>query len=157
MQQHRFSAMFVMPAVLYVAIIAASPRVIGAQEPAASAPATSDPSIGEGCKLHPYVGTTPLGQLPNYFKGEEDLRAGMTCQFRIHPDLPTFTFHFPGQPDNTFGDIEISKGTSGKVIQTIENSTDPGAVAPTAIKNVLIAVDANFDGYKDLQILNNCG
>jgi hypothetical protein len=156
-----------LPALLWVRT---SPRLgqnlLGSEMPqkfqasAATSAAKSDDSgsgIEEGCQPHPYTGTTSLNQLPNHFKGEEDLRAGMTCQFRIHPDLPVFTFHFPGKTDNTFGDVEIIKGKNGKVIQTIESSTDPGAIAPAAVKNVLVAVDANFDGYKDLQILNNCG
>jgi hypothetical protein len=119
--------------------------------------ADSHSGAEEGCKLHPYTGPTALDQLPNYFKGEEDLRTGMTCQFRIHPDLPVFTFQFPGKPDNTFGDIEISNATTGEEIETVESSTDPGLIAPVAAKDLLTVVDANFDGYKDLQILNQCG
>jgi hypothetical protein len=149
--------MIVMPALLCAAIIAAWPHAACAQESAAAKTAASDSTAGEGCTLHPYNGTPPLDQLPYYFKGEEDLRGGMTCQFRIHPDLPLFSFHFPGKPDNTFGDIEITETASGKKIQTIENSTESGVVDPSAVKDVLGVVDANFDGYKDLQILIQCG
>ncbi len=92
-----------------------------------------------------------------YVAGEEDLRGGMTCTFRIHSKLPLFTFHFAGHEDNTFGDLDITSGTSSEVVQTIENSTDPNSIEPAAAKSVLTAVDANFDGYQDLQILSSCG
>jgi hypothetical protein len=126
-----------------------------AQQMNISTPADSD--TGEGCILHPYTGTLPLNKLAYYFQGEEDLRAGMTCRFRIHPDLPVFTFHFPGKSDNTLGDIEIIPGPSGRAIQTIENSTEPGLAYPASVKDVFSVVDANFDGYEDLKILIQCG
>lgn len=124
----------------------------------ASVQSRSTPSVpAEGCQLGIYAGTTPLEKLPYHFEGEEDLRGGMTCRFRIHPSLPVFVFHFPGQPDNTFGDLEIAEEASGKEVQTIQNSTEPGLVEPARVKNVLTLVDANFDGYQDLQILVQCG
>jgi hypothetical protein len=157
MRHRRLAAALVMPVLLCAAIIGTSPLAARAQEVSPAKTAISESTTGEGCRLRAYTGSTPLEKLPYYFKGEEDLRGGMTCQFRIHPDLPVFIFHFPGQPDNTFGDIEISEATSGKEIQTIENSTEPGVVEPSAVKDVLQVVDANFDGYKDLQILIQCG
>jgi hypothetical protein len=157
MRHQRFAAVLVMPVILCAAVIEASTYASCAQKAAAGKTAVSDSNTSEGCRLHAYTGSTPLEKLPYYFKGEEDLRGGMTCQFRIHPDLPMFSFDFPGQPDNTFGDIEISEAMSGKEIQTIENSTEPGVVEPAAVKDVLGVVDANFDGYKDLQILIQCG
>jgi len=129
----------------------------------ASATLTAAPTVlnatqqSEGCKLGAYTGTTPLTQMQYYVAGEEDLRGGMTCTFRIHSNLPLFTFHFAGREDNTFGDLDITSGTSSEVVQTIENSTDPNLIEPAAAKSVLTAVDANFDGYQDLQILSNCG
>lgn len=114
-----------------------------------------------GCSLLPYTGTTTLSQLPYYspsYDGvDEDLRAGMICNFAINSKLPVFTFHFLGQPANTFGDIQIQEGSNTKVIQTITNSTDPNALAPAKSSSVLKPVDVNFDGYLDLLILNNCG
>lgn len=77
--------------------------------------------------------------------------------FSISPHLPLFTFYFPGKPDNTLGDIQITEATKNEVIQTIENSTDAGFINPARAQDVLAIVDANFDGYKDLQILSNCG
>jgi hypothetical protein len=111
----------------------------------------------EGCKLGAYTGATPLNQLPYYSPGEEDLRGGMTCIFSINSKLPLFTFYVAGQADNTLGNIEIRQGGIGEVIQTIESTTDPGLIAPATSKDVLTAVDANFDGYNDLQLLIQCG
>jgi len=129
------------------------------QETPPSTPAAGAASAprGQGCKLHPYTGTTPLSDVQNYVAGEEDLRGGMTCTFSINSNLPLFTFHFAGQPDNSLGNIDITEGTSSQVIQTIENTTGPGSIMPATTQDVLRAVDANFDGYQDLQLLSNCG
>jgi hypothetical protein len=130
-----------------------------------SAKSTATPAISdsnssqqsEGCKLGSYTGTTPLSDLPNYFTGEEDLRGGMTCTFRISSKLPLFIFHFAGQKDNTFGNLDISAGPSNEVIQTIENTSDPSLIEPARVRSALTTVDANFDGYQDLQLLSQCG
>lgn len=130
------------------------------QETSHSTPQAAEASSagqGEECRLQPYKGTTPLDQVQYYSPGEEDLRGGMICTFRINSNLPLFAFHFAGNEDNTFGNIQITEGTGGKVIQTIENTTDPGLIMPAKAKDVLTAVDANFDGYKDLQLLSGCG
>jgi hypothetical protein len=112
----------------------------------------------EGCKLLPYTGTIPLTKLPYYFPDEPDLRGGVVCHYRISPELPLFIFHFSGTPDNTLGELEITEEPSTTVVQTIEAS-DWGMILSESelIKNLLTPVDANFDGYKDLQILSNCG
>ncbi|HTW59825.1 MAG TPA: hypothetical protein VMD99_16980 [Terriglobales bacterium] len=118
---------------------------------------SGDPAEEEACKLLPYVGTIPLTKLPNYFPDEPDLRGGMICQYRISAELPLFSFHFIGKPDNSLGDIEVTEEPSTTILQTIENSTDWSAVVPQLVTNVLSTVDANFDGYEDLQILSQCG
>jgi len=131
-----------------------------ASETLGATPAASDPSSshpGEGCKLGVYTGTIPVSQLQSYFAGEEDFRGGMTCTFRINSKLPQFTFHFAGRPDNTFGDLDISEEAGSEVIQTIENTTEPGLITPAPVQSVLTAVDANFDGYQDLQLMSQCG
>ncbi len=111
----------------------------------------------EGCTLLPYTGTIPFNQAQYYSLGElEDLRGGMVCKFVINPQLPIFTLSFAGQADNTLGDIIITEGTSTKVIQTIPNTTSYDATL-TKAENTIVPVDANFDGYKDLPILNQCG
>ena len=167
MKHEAFSSVFVSQMLLVLFAIsgcwslAGPPRStsVQKQENSASTPRADSGSAGqgEGCKLQPYKGTTPLDQVQYYSPGEEDLRGGMTCTFRINTTLPLFTFHFAGKEDNTFGDIEVTEGTSSKILQTIENTTDPGLIMPAKMKDVLTAVDANFDGYKDLQLLSNCG
>jgi hypothetical protein len=137
--------------------VSTSNQASGTSTSAPAAPGSSSHEPSEGCKLAPYTGAIPLSQVQNYFAGEEDLRGGMTCTFRINSKLPLFTFHFLGQPDNTFGDLDIAEGTRTEVIQTMEDTTDPGLITPTPIQSVLTTVDANFDGYQDLQLLIQCG
>jgi hypothetical protein len=112
----------------------------------------------EGCKLLPYTGNVPLSKLRFYVPDQPDLRGGVVCHYRISPDLPIFTFHFLGTADNTLGNIEITEGPSTTIVQTIEGS-DWGMVSSVSEleKSLLTSVDANFDGYQDLQILSNCG
>lgn len=115
----------------------------------------------EGCQLLPYSGTIPVTKIPFYVEGQPDLRGGVVCHYRISPKLPIFTFHFLGTSDNTLnslGDLEISEEPSTTVVQTIEGS-DWGMMSSQSEleQNLLTPVDANFDGYKDLQILSNCG
>ncbi len=138
--------------------------VTGAQNsPTAKANPPADdsvkPSDRDGCKLQPYVGEIPLSKLPYYFPGQPDLRGGVVCRYRISTDLPLFIFHFLGKPDNTLGELEITEEPSTTIVQTIEQFTDwgMGSSASELEKNLLTPVDANFDGYKDLQILSNCG
>lgn len=149
-----------LPAVLSLCSAQDRPAPASNQESGKSAatPAISDSSSSsrsEGCKPRAYTGTTPLSDLPNYFTGEEDLRGGMTCTFRINSKLPLFIFHFAGQEDNTFGNLDITTGN--EVIQTIENTSDPGLIEPARVQSVLTTVDANFDGYQDLQLMSQCG
>jgi len=94
--------------------------------------------------------------LQYYVAGQEDIRGGLTCTFHIHRTLPLFAFHLAGRDDNTFGNLVITSGTNGEVLQTIENSTDPNALAPAKAETALTVVDANFDGYQDLQLLSFC-
>jgi hypothetical protein len=122
-----------------------------------AAAGSDSPQRSEGCKLGTYAGTIPLSHLQDYAPGDEDFRGGMTCTFRINQRLPLFTFHFAGEEDNTLGSFDITAGTSSKVIQTIDNTTDPNAIAPAKAQSVLAVVDANFDGYQDLQLMNQCG
>lgn len=126
---------------------------------AASKSTNSAPSPEkEGRRLGKYNGIVPLSDLENYFQGEEDLRGGMTCTFRIDPDLAPFTFRFEGREDNSLGDLDVIESDTGDVVQTIENTIDPSGIPMgTAAQSVLTTVDANFDSYRDLQVLSNCG
>jgi hypothetical protein len=137
--------------------VSTSSQVSETSSPTPAVLGPSSPQPTEGCKLAPYTGAIPLSQMQNYFAGEEDLRGGMTCTFRINSKLPLFTFHFSGQPDNTFGNLDITAGSGTEVIPTIEDTTDPGLISPAPIQNVLTTVDANFDGHQDLQLLSQCG
>jgi hypothetical protein len=135
----------------------ASNQDSGTSNPTPVASDSNSSPRSEGCKLGAYTGTTPLSSLQYYVAGQEDIRGGMTCSFRINAKLPPFTFHFPGRADNTFGNLEITSGTGGGVIQIIESATDPNGIAPAKAESVLSVVDANFDGYQDLQLLSTCG
>ncbi len=155
MKPKNYSAIFLSLTLVALSMLAPGSVAERQQNPAGSGSSAADSS--EGCQLLPYTGKTPLHDVPNYFEGEEDFRAGMTCTFSIQSALPVFTFHFVGRDNNSFGNIEIRKGNESQVIQTIDNETDPGLVTPQHAEDVLSAVDANFDGYNDLQILSNCG
>jgi hypothetical protein len=111
----------------------------------------------EGCTLLPYTGKIPLNQVPYYTSGDPDFRGGMVCHFVINPALPIFTFRFIGQADSSLGNIEITEGSSTKVLQTIDEDIYPDAIAPAVYQAILMPVDANFDGYEDLPILTGCG
>ncbi|MFZ0277365.1 MAG: hypothetical protein WAL60_10690 [Candidatus Sulfotelmatobacter sp.] len=155
-----FTFLFLAPLTLGLAQdrpVSTSNQASGILSPTPAVPGSSSRQPSEGCKLGTCTGKIPLTQLQYYAAGDEDFRGGMTCSFRINPKLPLFTFHFAGQEDNTFGDVEIATGTSSEAIQTIDNTTDPNAVAPMKARSVLAVVDANFDGYQDLQLLSQCG
>jgi len=113
----------------------------------------------EGCKLLPYTGAIPLSKLPYYVPGQPDVRGGVVCHYRISPDLPLFKFHFTGKADNTLGELEITEEPSTTIVQTIDQFTDWGMASSESelVENLLTPVDANFDGYQDLQIMSNCG
>ncbi len=109
-----------------------------------------------GCTVLPYTGTTSLKEIPSYIPGDADLRGGMQCTFLVHPDLPAFGLHFTGMADNTLGNIIVTEGSNTSPIQTIESSTSYDSTL-TKAQNTPTVVDANFDGYQDLRVLNECG
>lgn len=123
---------------------------------------TQQAGAKEGCSLLSYTGTTSLSEVPYTSPGEADFRGGMICSFTINSKLPSFTFHFIGQEDNTLGNIEITQGNNPNIIQTIDDVSnlvpiDPNSIAPESYRSILVPVDANFDGYKDVPILIECG
>jgi hypothetical protein len=70
--------------------------------------------------------------------------------------ISAFTLHVLGRPDNTLGDIQVMQG--GKVVQTITGHViDLDALNPAGLDSAVQSVDANFDGYQDLELLNDCG
>jgi len=85
-----------------------------------------------------------------------DLEDGMDCSFHVNASTAAFTLHFAGRPDNTLGDIEVRQ--AGKVIQTITgHEVNLNGLAPAGLDLEVSAIDANFDGYQDLELLSDCG
>ena len=112
------------------------------------------PRTDPSCRLLPSTGSVPLKQVDP--DAGEDLRAGMNCRFVVSRKLPVFTIHFVGRPDNTLGDIQVLQGD--RLVQTITgHDVELGALYPARLNAELQSVDANFDGYQDLQLLNDCG
>jgi hypothetical protein len=109
----------------------------------------------EGCALLHDEGRQPEGEAP----ADPDLRGGMLCRFTMGPNLPAFTFRFAADGDNPLGKIEVSEGASAKIIQTLRYPhADPYLGAPPLDPlKILDPLDANFDGYKDLPLLLQCG
>lgn len=124
---------------------------------------TQQQNISEGCKIQPYEGSSKYVLTG----GELDIRGGAICSFLINPNLPVYTFHLIGNPDdNSVDKIEISKG-DGSVFQTIDLtapadifSGDDNSIEHYAYANgvpVLSTQDVNFDGYKDIELPYNLG
>ena len=88
-----------------------------------------------------------------------DFRGGMLCRYVIDPKLPLFTFRFVAEGDNPLGKIEVSEGENTKVIQTIRYPHENPylGAGPADPLKILEPIDANFDGYKDLPLLLQCG
>jgi len=107
------------------------------------------------CSVLPYTGTTPPAQVDNA-AGGQDIRGGMDCHFLVSDKVPIFTLHFIGRPNNTLGDIEVLQ--AGRLIQTITgHEVDQDALYPALLESAAQSVDANFDGYQDLELLSDCG
>jgi hypothetical protein len=80
----------------------------------------------------------------------------MDCQFTVSEKVPEFKLHFEGSGDNNLHDIVVSQG--GKVVQKITgHEVDLGDLYPAGLDRAVQSVDANFDGYQDLQLLSDCG
>jgi hypothetical protein len=111
----------------------------------------------ENCTILPYKDTPRFNLMPPFPPfGGQDIRGGMICKFRINPKLPVFTFRFVAKDNNPWGEIEIGEGDSGGIIQTIPNRSDAYTESIFPFR-VLTPQDANFDGYKDLPLLIQCG
>lgn len=102
------------------------------------------------CTVLPSHAKTPL----NNYDGQ-DVRGGMDCKFPLNGELPPLTLHIAGTPGNTLGDIEVVR--SGKPIQTIHRDVDLSGLSRASLNLAVQSVDANFDGYQDLQLLTDCG
>jgi hypothetical protein len=139
------------------------PGSVKVNEPPASINNTSTPKstiVSQGCRVLPYQGKIDINQVPNYKDGtvKADFRGGIACKYMINPGLPVFDFNFIGQPDDMLEKIEVTEEGSAKIIQTLNFSGGTEFIgANSSGNNLLAAVDANYDGYQDLEILNNCG
>jgi hypothetical protein len=108
--------------------------------------------IAEGCKVNPSnrVAADSYGA---------DLRGGIECNFRISPNEPVYNFKLSADRErNAINRIEISR--QDKPVRTIllENETDgPYMFDSPPMKEIFQAVDVNFDGYKDLQLITCFG
>jgi len=133
----------------------ASPQAEEKSEQAATKTAPRSQDQSEGCTVLPYEGKSSEDQAPPY----PDWRGGMVCRFFINPKLPLFTFRFVAEGDNPLGKIQISEGESTKVIQTLRypHANPYLGAGPTDPLKILQPLDANFDGYKDLPMLLQCG
>ncbi len=108
--------------------------------------------IEEGCTVVPFSGAKlEAGDL------SRDLRAGVLCHFYIHEDLPIYTFHLKSSATgNIISQIEITQGAEGgPVLQTLDASmSEP----PFSGQEFFWAdQDINFDGYKDIRLLDWLG
>jgi hypothetical protein len=111
----------------------------------------------KNCTILPYKGTPRFNLMPPFPPvGGLDIRGGMVCKFKINPKLPVFILRFVAKDNNPWGKVEISKGDSKKVIQTIPTHSDAYTEAIFGFR-ILEPQDANFDGYKDLPLLIQCG
>jgi hypothetical protein len=82
-----------------------------------------------------------------------DVRAGATVNVRIHPALPLYTFRLVGDKEhNVIQAIEVSVAGHPGVLQAL-----PGVSmveAPYRGAHWFEAVDANFDGYRDVRLMS---
>jgi hypothetical protein len=105
---------------------------------------TSEDS-SEGCKIIPYEGNA----LPSDVT--EDLRGGAECRFKINPRLPVYNFNLIGNP---------SSNTIDRILITAENKAIGTLVvekydteSPFRGSDYFDVADINFDGYKDIRLL----
>lgn len=100
----------------------------------------------EGCTINPYN--------QNKLKPEDtviDLRGGAVCQFKIHSNLPIYTFKLIGNPKfNTIDQIIITKKNHPETLQTLEAKMDE-PLPPNA--KFFTTEDINFDGYNDIKMM----
>lgn len=107
--------------------------------------------ISEGCTIIPYKG----GEKSEYSDGILDLRGGAICHFYIHNNLPIYNFYLKGNVNNKIDQIEITKGIENETfVQKLEVIMDD---SPYSSSDFFGVIDMNFDGYKDIRLLNLSG
>jgi hypothetical protein len=110
-----------------------------------------------GCRGKETVrGTEPTGTNATT---ERQTASQPTYRFRIHAELPEFTFTLVGDPVSESKDllhvkkIEVRRGASSAPIQVIE-----GLDTATPISSnlpALAVLDMNFDGYADIRLVES--
>jgi len=108
----------------------------------------SDVPIGkyysEGCV------TVPQEDLLNDEHNEYSSSEDIICTFKVHNDLPLYTFEVRGSM------ATVRVGDSPRVLQTLQGSGDE--FSTESEKELRFAlVDANFDGYGDVRMLEYRG
>ena len=99
-----------------------------------------------GCKIIPFQ-----GEPVRFGEVVTDLRGGVECRFRIHPDLPIYVFHLIGNPaDNMIDRIEIVPENTTAPMQVLDTNMGEPAYRDA---EYFSAEDMNFDGYQDIKLL----
>lgn len=90
-----------------------------------------------------------------------DVRGTSLERISIHPDLPVYIFKLCGDPEfNTIDHIDVSKDGDSQVLQTLkppDDGTNFIMDPPPSFLDYFQAEDINFDGYKDIKLIYNCG
>jgi len=112
----------------------------------AECPSVKNETI-EGCVINPYQ-----GEELEFADIEKDVRGGAVCHFYINNDLSIYNFNLVGNPEyNTIERIEITKGNEDIISQVLEfEMVEP----PLLGVEFFFVEDINFDGYKDIALLN---
>jgi hypothetical protein len=83
-----------------------------------------------------------------------DVRGIHTFECQIHPRLPVYTFTLTGDTFNTISQIRVTTEKSGRPLQVLHPFTDE---PPYKGSNYFQCTDLNFDGYKDIMLLDGWG
>ncbi len=87
---------------------------------------------------------------PAFYDPEDSLH-DLSYQLKIHPDLPIFHFRVLRDTASRVRTILVSKGPKSKVLQTIQAGLGE---SPYSKADYFKGVDANFDGYTDISLLD---
>ena len=109
-------------------------------------------AVGAGLVLLATLPASPsLAQSASPGPAVEDLRAGATFRFQIHPSLPVHVFRLVGDPaSNTVERIEVSRDGEATPFQILE---DIDMEPPYRGARYFRTEDVNFDGYQDIKLL----
>lgn len=131
------------------AVLLLSAAIAAALVARAGAPASGDADAAKvrqvGCEQLPYAGAALESA------SHEDVRGGRVCRYRIHADLPVFTFRLLADPArNVIERIEVRRGEDAAPFQTLRADMDDPAPRGGEL---FTATDINSDGYLDVRLL----